>query len=54
MAADAVPAIGERGIFGVTGNISDVALGANARLYVVCRELRPGGRRERQDRSCAE
>src|SRR5208282_360874 len=38
--ADAVPAVGEGGIFGVAGNISDVAFRANTRCYVECRELR--------------
>jgi hypothetical protein len=51
MAANTVPAVGERGIFGVTGDIADVAFRANTGLYVERRELRRGSRRKRQKRS---
>jgi hypothetical protein len=54
MAADTKPAIRERGIFGVTGSISDMTLRGQARIQVILRQLRPQRHRERQNRSCAQ
>jgi hypothetical protein len=50
MAADTVSAVRERGIFGMTSNVPDMAFRANARPYVECRELRRGSRRKREKR----
>jgi hypothetical protein len=51
MAANAVAAVGSGGVFGMAGNVSDVAFRTDARLQIKLRELRQGRQRERANRS---
>ena len=54
MATDAIPAVVGCSVLGVTGDVSDMAFHANARFYVVGRELRRRRQRERQNRSSTQ